>query len=169
MLHSQMAPIHTVSIHGIPYAEIYQLPQAVSQPLDADFGPDIHLRGYDLDTSALRSSHAITLTLGWQARDTAPQDYTLFIHVLDATGNHIGQADVPPGGPRDPTSTWRAKQFVRGVHHVPVWGDTTHGPLWIAIGLYDPRTGERLPLRGAPQPQAPSAGPNALLIGPFQP
>jgi hypothetical protein len=169
LLRSQFKPVHVVRIHGIDYAEIYQLPRPVAQPLAAGFGPAIDFRGYDLDTSALAANRTVRLAVHWQARERVPADYTLFIHVLDAAGNRIGQADVPPAGPRDPTSTWREGQFASGVHQVPVWGDTRRGPLWLAIGLYDPQSGARLPLRmPSPPPGAPAAGADALLIGPIR-
>jgi hypothetical protein len=168
MLRQEFVPMHTVRIHGIDYAWIYQLPRPVTRPLPADFGDAIHFRGYDLDTSRLRSSGGITLTVHWQARAPVARNLTLFIHVLDAAGNRIGQADVPPAGPRDPTATWRPGRFVTGVHHVPVWGNVLRGPIWLAVGLYDPQTGARVPLRGPPDPLgAPAAGPDALLIGPM--
>jgi hypothetical protein len=169
MLRQEYAPIHTIRIHGIDYAWIYQLSRPVARLLPADFGDAIHFRGYDLDTSRLRSSGGITLTVHWQARAPVARNLTLFIHVLDGAGNRIGQADVPPAGPRDPTATWRPGAFVTGVHRVPVWGNALRGPIWLAVGLYDPQTGARMTLRGpAAPPGAPAAGPDALLIGPMR-
>jgi hypothetical protein len=164
MLRSQLTPIHTVRIHGIDYAEIYQLPLPVGRPLDADFGPAIHFRGYDVNTA---EKGVLMLTVYWQARAPIADDYLLFTHVLDANGTRVGGIDGPPGGVREPTSAWRPGSYISATLRVPIRADTPPGTYWIAIGLYEPRTGERLSLRAAPRPSAPPDGENALLLEPL--
>jgi Dolichyl-phosphate-mannose-protein mannosyltransferase len=167
LLRSQLAPLYIVRIHGIDYAEVYQVPQPTSRPLEADFGPALHLRGYDLDASNTAQG-SLGLTVHWQARASITGDYMLFVHVLDSNGVRVGGTDVPPGGAREPTSAWRVGSYLSAPLQVPVQPNLPAGTYWIAIGLYDPRSGARLDLRAAPQPQAPSDGPNALLLEPFQ-
>jgi hypothetical protein len=166
MLRAQLTPIYTVRIHGIDYAEVYQLPQPVAQPLDADFGPAIHFRGYDLDTTTATRGF-LMLTVHWQARGAITNDYTLFAHILDASGMRIGGSDNPPGGAREPTSTWRPGGYVSATLQLPIRPKASPGTYWLAIGLYDPQTGARLNLGAMPQPQAPGDGENALLLGPL--
>ena len=167
LLFGKVAPVHTVWIHGIAYAYIYQLPAPVAHARPADFGIGIHLVGYDLDTSAVRASGALTLTLQWQARDRIPTDYSLFVHVLDGRGERVGQVDVPPGGARAPTSAWRPGHYIRSVLRVPVRADLPAGAYWIALGIYDPHSFARLPLRAPPQPGAPDDGADALVLEPI--
>jgi 4-amino-4-deoxy-L-arabinose transferase-like glycosyltransferase len=168
LLRSNYQPTEIINIHGIPYAEIYQLPRPVAVAREAQFGTGIALRGYDLDLSAMQSSRVITLTTHWQALAAMPTDYTLFVHVLNPAGDKIGQADVPPGGPRDPTTSWQVGQYVSAVHQIPIWGEPTQ-PLWLALGIYPPPNGARLPLSASPPPAgAPNAGEHALLIGPLR-
>lgn len=100
----QMIPIHTVHIHGIDYAYIYQIPPPVEHVLTADFGSAIHLRGYTLHTEAVDDHGTLALTLQWQARGVIDREYMLFIHVLSADGQIVQRVDVPPGGPDAPTS-----------------------------------------------------------------
>jgi 4-amino-4-deoxy-L-arabinose transferase-like glycosyltransferase len=164
-LRAHLTPIHTVRIHGIDYAEIYQVPLPVAQPLDADFGPAIHFRGYDVDTSA--ASGALGLTVHWQTRAAIADDLMLFVHVLDAQGRRVGGVDVPPGGGGEPTSAWRPGGYVSAALQVPVQPNLVPGSYWLSIGLYDPRTGARLAVRADQPPGAPSDGANALLIGPI--
>ncbi|MBK9713517.1 MAG: glycosyltransferase family 39 protein [Kouleothrix sp.] len=163
MLRAQLKPIHTVRINGIDYAKIYQIPPPVARPIDADFGPAIHLRGYDVDTT---TPGALTLTLDWAARAAIPADYMLFVHVMDAAGARVGQIDIPAGEPAR-TSGWAPDSYARQRMSVPLAADAPAGSYWIAIGLYDPRAGARLSLRtSSPQPAAPSDGEGALLLGP---
>jgi hypothetical protein len=166
LLRSQLTPLYTVRIHGIDYAEVYQLPQPASRPLEADFGPALHLRGYDVDISnAARGM--LGLTVHWQARAPISNDYMLFVHVLDANGARVGGVDVPPGGAREPTSAWRPGSYLSAPLQAPILPNLPAGTYWIAIGVYDPRSGARLDLRAVPQPLAPSDGANALLLGPL--
>ena len=49
-----------------------------------------------LDARIERLDGAPHLSLTWQATGTIPPEaYTTFVHVLDASGNPIGQADGP--------------------------------------------------------------------------
>ena len=165
LLRSQFAPLYTVRIHGIDYAEVYQVPQLATQALAADFGPALHLRGYDLDASNAASG-SLGLTVHWQARGRLPEDYMLFVHVLDTNGARIGGVDVPPGGAREPTSAWRPGSYLSAALQVPIQPNLPPGTYWIAIGVYEPRSGARLDVRAPPQPGAPSDGPNALTLEP---
>ena len=164
----KLKPVYTVRINGIDYAYVYQLPQPVSVPRPATFGDGIYLRGYDLNASKIQSSSALTLTLHWQATAPVDKDYTMFILVLNERGEKVGQADVPPGAPRSPTSTWQTGRYIDAVQTIPVQTDRLTGRYWIAIGVYDPQTSARLPLRADPIPGAPDDGPEALLLGTFQ-
>ncbi|HEU4327821.1 MAG TPA: glycosyltransferase family 39 protein [Roseiflexaceae bacterium] len=164
-LYGRVEPAHVVRIHGIDYAYVYQLPPPVARPLDARFGADIRLAGYDLDTDAVRASGALTVTLNWQALAQPPADYTLFIHLLDGSGNVVARADLPPAGPRPPTSAWPRNRYSTALFRIPVPADLPAGRYWLALGLYNPADGARLPLSGvvAP-PDAPDDGPEALRL-----
>jgi hypothetical protein len=81
-----LGPLHTVRIHGIDYAQIYQLPPPVARPIEAQFGTAIQLRRYDVETDRVSGGSAITLTLDWRALMATRRDYLLFAHVLSALG-----------------------------------------------------------------------------------
>jgi 4-amino-4-deoxy-L-arabinose transferase-like glycosyltransferase len=164
----QLQPIHTVRINGIDYAYVFQIPPPVATPLAADFGEALHLRGYALDTSAARASNTLTLTLEWQARAAPTTDYVLFVHVFDEQGRRVANVDVPAGDVRAPTSTWRPGQFVSLVQPVPLPPELPAGIYRIAIGVYDPATGARLPLRAEGGDAIPEAGAEALALARFE-
>jgi 4-amino-4-deoxy-L-arabinose transferase-like glycosyltransferase len=158
-------PLHTVTIHGVTYVWLYQVPPPIAHRLDASFGEHIALRGYDLHTSALTSTGALSLTVQWKADAPPPHDYLLFAHLLNAAGERVAQIDVPPGGPDQPTSAWEPGRVITWAHPLPLPPDLPPGNYWLALGLYDPATGARLPLHGTePPPAAPEAGPGALLL-----
>lgn len=164
----KVPPVHVVQINGIPYALVYQLPYPTQQRLDADFGSTIRLYGYSLDTTAIRSSATLTLTMQWQARAPINNDYTLFVHMLNAQGQIVAQADVPPGGPKRPTTRWNSYHYINFVFSMPVRADLPAGDYWIAVGLYNPRDSTRLPVT-MPQPVtgSPDDGPSSLFLQRF--
>jgi hypothetical protein len=164
-----ISPVHTVRLHGIDYARIYQLPRPLAQESGAAFGPAIRLHSYEIDTADLRQSGVLTLTTQWQARAPIEQDYLMFAHVLDEQGQRIAQIDVPPGGPDVPTSAWNAGHYVTWYHPLPLRADLPPGTYWLAVGLYDPASAARLPLDNArPPAEAPDDGSGALLLGPVK-
>lgn len=58
--------LHTVRIHSIDYASIYEVVPPLAQQTDADFGPDLHLRGYEIDSAGIRTTGVMTATLQWR-------------------------------------------------------------------------------------------------------
>jgi hypothetical protein len=159
----EQVPVHTVSIHGVEYIWIYEVPPPMAHETSARFGEHIHLHGYEIDSTALRSTGALSLTLQWQTDAPLSEDYMLFAHLLDDDGQRVAQTDAPPGGDM-PTSAWEPRRSVTWVHPLLVPPDLPPGDYWLALGLYHPSTLERLPLRAAVPPDAPDAGPHALLL-----
>jgi hypothetical protein len=154
----RVPPVHTVSLYGVEYAWIYQVPPAVSQPRLADFGAAIHLRGFGLrdgDTS----SRSANIKLYWEMRADVVQNYTLFVHVIGPGGQRYLQLDLPY-----PTSTWPAHRFQTTDLPLALPADTPPGRYDVIVGLYDPATGQRLPVQAADATDPALDGPNAILL-----
>jgi 4-amino-4-deoxy-L-arabinose transferase-like glycosyltransferase len=164
----QMPPVHVVTIHGVEYAWIYDVPRTLTHAIEADFAAAMQLHSYEVNTGALRTSGMMTVTTQWKT--LAPfigNDYRLFLHLFDANGQMVATVDVPPGGPSSPTSSWQQHEFILWKHPLPVAEEYTPGPGWLSIGLYDPATGTRLPVSGPPPPPgAPDDGPETLFLRP---
>jgi Dolichyl-phosphate-mannose-protein mannosyltransferase len=103
---------------------------APTQPFSSTFGSLIGLEGYAVTTD--------TLTLYWRDLKTPPQDYTVFVHVLDASRQQIAQADAPVGYP---LPYWDPGEQVIDVRRIA----GIYKAASIQIGLYDPNTSQRLP------------------------
>jgi Dolichyl-phosphate-mannose-protein mannosyltransferase len=103
-------------------------------PVDAQFGGVFRLDGYDIDGDQL--------TLHWRALRTVPQEYQLFVHVVDPQGAVLSQADGPMPLPAD---MWEMGEQVldrRAVHVLT----KAQG---VVVGIYDLASGDRLSaLRG---------------------
>ena len=72
------------------------------------------------------------------------RDYTVFIHLLDSEGHIQGQADSPPSAGTYPTSVWDAGEVIADLHTISLRPNLPPGEYRLAIGLYDPETGQRL-------------------------
>jgi hypothetical protein len=118
----------------------------ISHPANFNFGDEIDLIGYDLETSEARTGGAISLTLYWRARREMHQDYTVFTHLIDDVDHIWAQQDNPPRGGNYPTSFWDAGEVVSDNYNIPVPSDVSPGDYAIEVGLYLPSTGERVPV-----------------------
>lgn len=104
------------------------------QQLQADFGGQMRLVGYDWSEEG-------QITLYWQALTTMTVDYTTFVHVLDADGALLAQADSQPQSGAYPTSVWQVDEFVGDVKEI---GWMEKRPLRVVVGVYDLESGSRL-------------------------
>ena len=93
-------------------------------------GDQSELVGYDLKNDSI--------TLHWRALKETDVDYTLFVHVLDASGRIIAQNDSQPRNGSYPTSLWVKGEYVSDLISI-----NTRGAM-IEVGWYVPETGERV-------------------------
>lgn len=108
-------------------------------------GEQVELVGSRLEATSLRPSDRLRVHLFWRAKEAPPQDYTVFVHVLDENGNLVAQSDGQPVGGAYPVSWWWPGQLVEDVHEVPMQG-VEPGTYQIVIGMYDLESGKRLPV-----------------------
>ena len=110
------------------------------------FGGKIALLGYDLNlakVSAQAPAQGFNLTLYWKRVAPVAEDYTVFVHVLDANGKIVAQRDQQPDSGANPTSLWEEGEAALDHYAFSLPADT-RGALRIEIGLYRADTGERL-------------------------
>jgi len=101
------------------------------------FGDAIRLAGAQVEQAA----GGPTLTLWWEATGAVPVDYAVFVHLIDAAGAPVAQADGPPNEGLSRTGLWQLGDVIRDSRPLPA-GPATY----VLVGLYDPVTGERLPV-----------------------
>ena len=73
--------------------------------------------------------------------------YKIFVHAYDANGRRLAQHDSEPGQGEFPTSGWLAGEYIIDAHELVIEDTAEVKTLW--IGLYDPDSGQRLPLLDA--------------------
>jgi len=123
--------VRLATVRVLPPKRLFS-PPPVPHAVSARFGEVAQLLGYDAEPSA----SGLRLRLTWKALSETPVSYTVFVHVLSDDGKIRAQVDVPPG-----TDNWDAGEFVTTSYDLPVSPDSK-----LAVGLYDPRTGARLPV-----------------------
>jgi hypothetical protein len=127
--------------------------------LNQPFGdtPNLTLIGYDLTDqnnqpildpqSSILDSHALTLTLYWRCEAVLPLDYTTFVHVRNNAGEIVAQKDQLPLNGAYPTSLWDPGEIIADEIIIPLPPDLS-GSYALTVGLYDLKTGIRLPTPG---------------------
>ncbi|GAB4428069.1 MAG: hypothetical protein Kow0031_08180 [Anaerolineae bacterium] len=144
-----------VSVGGSDWASVTPLQvrefapaEQVTQPVDVNFNHWLALRGYMLNPENPVPGETLKLTLHWQAQQPTPVDYTIFVHLLDAAGNTVAQADVVPGDGAWPTSGWSPGEWLMTTISLNLPADLPPGQYDIRLGWYHWESGERLPIVG---------------------
>lgn len=119
-------------------APVWRVPAGVT-PVDYRLGDAVALRGYTVAPTA----GGETLTLYWQALDFPRAEFSAFVHALDAGGATIGQSDGPPAAV--PMWCWVPGEVVADERFLT--GATPAAGF--AVGLYEPVSGQRLPVQPA--------------------
>lgn len=96
-----------------------------------------------LSAQAVRSGSLLNLELVWQAQQPATAE--IFVHGLDCAGKMLGQADGAALARMFPLWLWQAGEAVRDVRQIQLADVPDNGCTQIAVGLFDPASGARLP------------------------
>jgi hypothetical protein len=112
-----------------------------THPTRVNFAGAIALIGYDLNPPA-NGEEQSTITLYWESLAPVSEDYVVFLHLLDATGQVIAQADGPPTGNAYPTRWWAAGEVIADTHLLPA----SSNMMALRLGLYDLNSVQRLPI-----------------------
>ncbi len=119
--------------------------ESIPNQLDARFGDEIKLLGYEVEGDVFRPSELVYVTLYWQGLTAMERDYSVSLIVLTPGGDLIGQEDSYPGLGSSPTSGWtpgdvfadRSWVRVRRRADTPTIG-------WLGVSVYHLPTMERL-------------------------
>jgi len=142
-----------------------------SAPVQVSFADGIRLLGYDPATLVVEAAGSLPLDLYWTA-DTPPgEEYSSFLHLVDAEGHRWGQSDNQhPGG--YPTVRWRPGEYNRDAHTLKVLPGTPPGNYILRAGLLVPASGVGLDVldeRGAPAGTSVAIGTVAVTRSPQPP
>jgi hypothetical protein len=110
----------------------------------------VDLVAYNLLTPQVAPGETVTLVTFWRVRDPGalepvdPRHYgraaALFVHVLDAEGNIVAQADRLDA----PAWNWHVGDAFVQVHEISLDGDVPPRTYDLAVGIYNRHTMQRL-------------------------
>lgn len=117
-------------------------PPTVQVATDVTFGDQFRLVGFDLESLALRPGVEVPVTLHWESLQESRRSYTLFLHLLDGSGQIVvdgGEDTIPLDGQR-PTDVWVAGEFVSDTLTIRLPEGAAAGPYRLEVGWYDAST-----------------------------
>jgi mannosyltransferase len=118
--------------------------EQIAHPLNTRWGDAITLQGYTAGDPAIAAGDVLPLTLFWRAERPILADYKVFVHLLDPRGFVVAQRDSEPVGGSRPTSGWKPNETLADPYGLFIPLGTPPLAYSIEVGLYDPKTGERL-------------------------
>lgn len=105
------------------------LPLAPEHLLDTTFGTELRLVGYTIYLNP--PFEQLELLTFWEVLETPPAGRRLFLHLVDNTGQMLGQYD----GLSAPSQFWRPGDTLVQYHAVP----NVNIPFELRLGAYDPQ------------------------------
>jgi hypothetical protein len=124
----------TITIDGVPRQ---MTAPDVETVVNVNYGGLVALYGYTVQ----QTEAGVEVRLVWQALEEMTTDYTVFVHMLDASGVTVDQRDAMPQNYAYPTSLWTPGEYITDVYNF------SHGFLMeftFRVGLYNQVTGDRL-------------------------
>ncbi len=138
---------------GQVYAQVYTRPVATPPirmpkiPLQVTMGDGIRLIGYDILPQPVRVGGSLYVQYHWQVSAQPSGDWTVFNHVVDASGNDVAGFDSQPGRGSLITTRWQSGWRVLDEYEVMLPADLPTGDYTLRMGLYD-AAGNTLPASG---------------------
>lgn len=125
---------------------VYELGDAGAPLRDVNvrFGDALMLERAAVSSTRIAGGDATRIELHWRAVAPPGRDLFLFAHLIDINNHIIAQHDGPLA--RIPTGAWQPGETYRSHAAVLAPPDAPPATYRLVIGVYDPRTGERLRL-----------------------
>ncbi len=100
----------------------------------------------------MEPGQAICVILNWQSAGNLSNNYTVFVHLVGppkpTTNSPLwAQHDSMPVESLRPTSSWQPGEVIRDMHVLFIPADAPPATYQLNVGLYDPTTGQRLPVQ----------------------
>ena len=145
----EAVPLSTVYVEARPSPQPAELPP-LELPVGRGFGGQALLTSFSLRPATPIPGGELTVELQWRALEPFSQNYTVFVHLLDAANHVVAQHDAQPQAGQMPTVGWQPGQIIDDPYTLPLPVDLPGGQYHIEAGMYLQATGERLRLSDAP-------------------
>jgi hypothetical protein len=102
------------------------------------------LIGINAPEGPLSGSEPVPITLYWLASGPSGTVFTVFVHLLDSSGQVVAQSDSQPAGNSRPTTGWIDGEYLVDRHLLKFNRQDFAGQGRLEVGLYDQLTGKRV-------------------------
>jgi hypothetical protein len=106
----------------------------------------VTLAGFTLDQTSYAPGETLPLTLYWQPKALIDTSYKVFVQMLAENGRLLTQQDHIPANGSRPTTGWAPGEFITDDYTLAIPADAAPGTYQLITGLYNAKTGQRLPL-----------------------
>jgi hypothetical protein len=128
-------------LHRITFAAGPETPTFIS--ISAKYEGGIELVAYS-EVDRLVGSNVIPLALQWRTPVPIKDSFSIFVHLVDGSGNLAAQYDGVPGGGLLPMTVWKPGELITDRFTLILPRDLSAGEYTIRVGIYSPATGLRL-------------------------
>jgi hypothetical protein len=116
------------------------------EPVTARWQNGITLLGYTLTPDQPRAGEPLDVSLYWQTGQPIPEDYVVFVHLVNDEGQLQAQSDAIPRLGAYPTQWWLPDVAITDEHSMSLPPELPAGQFQLLVGLYRSADGVRLPL-----------------------
>jgi hypothetical protein len=132
------------SLQLLVYGTVDEPAMAPSSDTATTLGDQVLLAGWELPAGSWPPGQIVPLSLFWQALAPVAQDWNVFVHLLDESGQLVAQTDTAPVAGSRQTSTWPPGEMILDRHGLLLPDSLPAGEYQLQVGMYLPATGERL-------------------------
>ena len=108
----------------------------ITNPDNRPLNDAVTWRGYDLAAGDVRPGDALPLTLYWQSSAPQAADWSVFVHLLNETGDKVAQVDRTPLGGLYPPSVWQPGLLLADQYELALPADLPAGRYRLIFGAY---------------------------------
>jgi len=142
-------PEQEIVFGGVPYAWLYPelFPGVLPEhALEVRLGDERRFLGYDLRATEAAPGDRVPVVLYWQSTEVVADDLSVFLHLLNGSGELVWQDDGAAAHGARPTWSWEAGEVIVDPHTLALAPGLPEGNYLLVAGLYNWQNGERLPV-----------------------
>lgn len=122
-------------------------PPAFSASVNAQVGEAIWLREFAIWTPEVVPGEVVQVRLTWEATRPLDRRYKVSLQLLGPGDRLVAQRDTEPVGGDRPTTSWQPGERIEDNYGILVPLATPPGAYRLIAAVYDPDTGQRLPVQ----------------------
>ncbi len=116
----------------------------------ANFSDQVELTSLEVNPGRGVTGESVRVSLLFKVLAKIDRDYTIFVHVEDIDGR-VDRLNADHSPRARPTSRWNPGETIRDEFEIPIPPKMAVRGLSLAMGFWDPKSDERLPLKNKDQ------------------